>query len=249
MNRKFGEGLLRWHRRIGIVVALFLLMLASTGILLNHTTEIGLDKKSVGAQWILQLYGIGEPSITSFRLDDVWLSQLGLRRLYLDLEPIAPCESSIIGAVIESRQIVVGCERELNIYSQTGELIEQVTQAHGLPTPLIAIGRMGNAIYFEVPQGGYLYNAQLSEWTKSNLHPDIVWAKVSQSPPALKSELKTNYQGSGIHYERLLLDLHSGRLFGDWGVLLMDLVAFLIGLIALSGLWIWIAKPARRNSR
>ncbi|MBL1432554.1 MAG: hypothetical protein COB94_003805 [Gammaproteobacteria bacterium] len=43
-----------------------------------------------------------------------------------------------------------------------------------------------------------------------------------------------------ISWERMLLDLHSGRVFGRYGIYVMDFAA--IGLLVLSctGLWIWL---------
>lgn len=41
---------------------------------------------------------------------------------------------------------------------------------------------------------------------------------------------------------RVLLDLHSGRLFGYFGVLLVDFFAFCFILLALSGIYLWLLK-------
>ena len=47
-----------------------------------------------------------------------------------------------------------------------------------------------------------------------------------------------------ISWERLLLDIHSGRVLGSLGVVLVDLMALLFMLMAASGVWIW---SRRRN--
>ena len=46
----------------------------------------------------------------------------------------------------------------------------------------------------------------------------------------------------GISIERLLQDLHSGRLFGIFGVILMDLASVALVLLALTGCWVWLRK-------
>ena len=49
----------------------------------------------------------------------------------------------------------------------------------------------------------------------------------------------------GINWERLLIDLHSGRALGSWGGIFVDILALLLALIACGGVWIWITKPGR----
>ena len=50
-------------------------------------------------------------------------------------------------------------------------------------------------------------------------------------------ETKLNYRAQYLTLERIILDAHSGRLFGLFGVLFMDAVAILLSLI---GIYIWI---------
>ena len=48
--------------------------------------------------------------------------------------------------------------------------------------------------------------------------------------------LEAAWRGRGLTVERLLLDLHSGRILGEAGPLLMDLVAVFLIVLSLSGL-------------
>ena len=45
-----------------------------------------------------------------------------------------------------------------------------------------------------------------------------------------------------LNMERLLLDLHSGRVFGSVGVLLVDLVSVVVALLLLSGAAMWYVR-------
>jgi len=45
----------------------------------------------------------------------------------------------------------------------------------------------------------------------------------------------------------VLLDLHSGRIFGPVGVLVYDLLALTLGFLAISGLVLWFR--GRRNGK
>jgi uncharacterized iron-regulated membrane protein len=48
--------------------------------------------------------------------------------------------------------------------------------------------------------------------------------------------------GEVLPTERLLLDLHSGRIFGAAGPWIFDIAALLLILLSLSGTWIWIKR-------
>mgnify|MGYP006981145103 CR=1 FL=1 len=48
------------------------------------------------------------------------------------------------------------------------------------------------------------------------------------------------YRSQFLTLERIILDAHSGRIFGLFGVLFMDAVAILLILLSLSGVYIWI---------
>ena len=56
MNRKLRS----FHRVIGAILASFLLMFAITGIALNHSIQLKLDKRYVSWDWLMSQYGIGE---------------------------------------------------------------------------------------------------------------------------------------------------------------------------------------------
>jgi uncharacterized iron-regulated membrane protein len=40
----------------------------------------------------------------------------------------------------------------------------------------------------------------------------------------------------------VLLDLHSGRIVGGWGIYLVDIIALLFIIIAITGIWMWWYK-------
>ena len=65
-------------------------------------------------------------------------------------------------------------------------------------------------------------------------------------PPALRDALTARQPLPGISRERVLLDLHSGRLFGWPGVLLVDLIGIGLGLMVLSGVWTSLRRKKRR---
>ena len=49
------------HRYIGIVICVFLVLLSVTGIFLNHTDDLNLDKRFINWPWLLKHYGLAVP--------------------------------------------------------------------------------------------------------------------------------------------------------------------------------------------
>ncbi len=47
-----------WHRRIGLVALTLVIVLAITGIALNHSETFKLDETYVNTSWLLNWYGI-----------------------------------------------------------------------------------------------------------------------------------------------------------------------------------------------
>jgi len=55
----------------------------------------------------------------------------------------------------------------------------------------------------------------------------------------LREQLLRLYRGKGLPLERVIIDIHSGRILGQAGVLLVDFMALLFLSLAMSGVWMW----------
>ena len=79
-NDKRRKNLFRkWHRRIGFAAALFLINLAVTGILINHSDDLELHKTYVTSDWITKAYGIRSPN-SARCIEKLKLCQIGDRK-------------------------------------------------------------------------------------------------------------------------------------------------------------------------
>ena len=87
-----------WHRYMGVSAALFAILVAVTGVLLNHTEDFDFDSTHVQADWILDWYGIEAPQdLLSFPIAGRHVTLMG-EHLYLDRREIDhhPCEASLL---------------------------------------------------------------------------------------------------------------------------------------------------------
>ena len=92
----------------------------------------------------------------------------------------------------------------------------------------------------------WLADAQLLSWQQAGATTAIpVWSSPGTAPENLQQAITHQYRGDGLSLERVLLDFHSGRIFGSIGVVVYDLLALAVGFLAISGLIFWLRS--RRN--
>ncbi|MGB5180149.1 MAG: PepSY domain-containing protein [Gammaproteobacteria bacterium] len=233
-----------WHRYIGLSAALFVCVLSATGLALNHTESLQLDSNHVQTGWLLDWYGIHAPDyLDSYAAGPVLFTAVN-ERVFRDSEIIDGITSPLVGAIDYQDLTIVATLDQLTLLTRDGERIESIGSAAGVPAGIRAIGITANgAIAVQAATGYYLSDENLLEWSPTDT-VEATWSTPSDTPPALAGVLKTSYRGHGLPLERVVLDLHSGRLLGDNGVLLVDAAAILFLLLAISGVWLWSRRRA-----
>ena len=238
------HNLLKWHKRIGVTAALFVILLAVTGLALNHTERLELDQKFIGSSALLDLYNISLPdNPVSFATENHRISLLG-NRLYFDDQELEDQADQLLGAVEINDSVVVATSAGILLFDQGGELIEKLSGAEGVPAGMQKIGLSPeNDLAVQAAHGAYLANLGSLSWDEKPV-AETVWSESSVIQEPLKTSLSKAYRGKGLSVERVLLDLHSGRILGSFGVFLMDAAAILFIILAITGVWMW--SRARR---
>jgi len=233
-----------WHRYFGLATALFVVVLSLTGLALNHTEALQLDARHVRSGTLLDWYGIHAPeTFVSYRAGSHAISQLG-NHLYLDLQPVPAAEGKLAGALEYAGLVVAGLDSGLLLFTRDGELIEQLGPAAGVPAGIQAVGTdTAGKLAIKTALGDYRTDENFIEWTPAS-ESDVSWAAATPPEPQLAEALRNAWRGTGLPLERVLLDLHSGRIFGEAGVWLVDAAALLFLLLAGSGVWLWGRRRA-----
>lgn len=233
-----------YHRYLGLAAGIFVLILSVTGIMLNHTEWLRLDKRKVSQPWLLKLYGIPEPQLrASFPIGDRWLMQWD-EFIYLDEQEIAEIQEPINGTAAQNGVIAVSTPSLVTLFSSDGELVDQVPA----PSPLVKLGLLTNgAIVAKGKSAAWRLNDDLTSLIAIQETDGTRW--IAPKRPAgddLKGFLAA-FRGNGLPLERIILDLHSGRILGPAGVLLMDLAALMLITLALSGAYTWGRRKWRQR--
>lgn len=233
-----------WHRYMGLATALFAVLLAVTGILLNHTEDFDFDSRHVQADWILDWYGIEPPEqLLSFPLAHRNITLMG-NHLYLDRKEIDGEYRNLVGATRMGDVIVVAVSNSILLLTGRGELIERLQSEDGVPAGMKRIGTDAQGgLVVEGSHDIYRSDGDFLRWRNADSpRASIRWAQPGALDPQLRVSLQHHFRGEVVPIERLLLDLHSGRFFGRLGPWVMDAAALLITLLALSGTWIWLKR-------
>lgn len=235
----------RGHYWLGLGLALPLVILAITGILLNHTSDLQLDQRFSGQTWLLDIYGI-YPSAPKqgYRLADQWVSQ-ARDGIWLDDKKLASTTEPLQGAVLLHDLLVIAETTVLHLYTRDGRSVERLE----LPPrvrPISGIAVADERLLLKSAQGLFSTNTSFSEWPPyAEKWPGN---RAQLLPNRLQRQITKKIAAHTLTWEKILLDTHSGRIFGRWGPFLMDIVAVITLALAVTGCLLW-ALQRRRQAR
>lgn len=247
-----GRRMRDWHGVIGVLSALSLFVLVGTGIALNHTQELGLGETEVSLPAITAWYGL-RPSVpeSGFKSGDTWLVASG-GRWRLGASLLGDRRPAPVGIVSFGAWRCIAAADALYILQSDGRLVDRIGR-DGLPAvPIQAIGVTAGAIALRAGNAVYASTDAL-EWKRYS-NTDVAWSKAEPLPPAVRAQSAAGFAPS-LPAERLVRDIHSGRILGRLGPYVVDAVACLLSVLSLTGAWMYLrsskqrAQLARRASR
>lgn len=245
-----------WHRRIGLLALVLVIILAITGIMLNHTEKFNLDETFVNNSALLNWYGItpdDEP--ISFRIKNNLENEVQSHvisawnhQLFFDDTAIIKLEQTMHGAIGAEQFIVVALDNEIILLSYEGEFIERVSTSISFSN----IQRLGMKYKRPVIETSeplyYMADEHILDWDVI-INEDIEWTEQYSLNDEEREALLVAYRGNGLKLERVILDLHSGRIFGSYGVYLMDAAAIALLWLSFSGLWVWSSRRRKMQKK
>lgn len=210
----------RWHRRIALVICLWLVVLAVSGVVINHANDWGLDSRPLPAALQSWFYGI-EPA-TAQQVDCV----------SPDLAPV-DCRAVFASLAVQGGRLLVSAQR-LYLLDEDGALVEAVSAATLGLGQLQSVRAENDRVWLSdgrqivASDSGLLEPGELTPQQARAL-PDTGWQRAAEGAEA-------------ISWERFVLDLHAARFLGPLAKGFNDLAAILILLLAISGVWLYFKK-------
>ncbi len=236
-----------WHRRFGLLLVLFIILLAVTGIMLNHTDGLQLNKTKINNALVLSLYEINpQQAAISYRTQKHIFTQLD-QQIYFDNKKLLNDKQQIRGVTNAGEIIILVLSRDVILLSRDGELIDRYPLAQN--TEIEHVGMLENkAIIKMMDQSMWQADEDIINW-QAIAPIQMTWSPHIQPGENLKQDLLKQYRGEGLPLERIILDIHSGRIFGKFGVYVMDGVAILMIFLSLSGLWMWWQRRLKQQKK
>ncbi len=243
--------LLLLHRYTGLIAAFFAILLSVTGILLNHTQEFALNKNYASAPWLMQMYGIKTPEINqayAVKINEKmhWVMVFD-NGVYLDQNALS-CDIPLVGALYVNDMLLIANATQLCLFTATGEMIDVLPLSN--EQTIKRIGQQQSqsgdkTLIIDSSTGLFTTNAEYTALLAEDVSlsmVNVLWSEPSVTPDAVKASLLKQHKGEGLPWERIILDLHSGRIVGLAGVYFMDVIALLLIFLSLSGVTLWAKR-------
>jgi len=230
-----------WHSTLGALAALFVLILAVTGVMLNHALDFELEQHHLKWPWLLEHYGVANVEADRvYWLDDNVISQID-DQVFVDAQPLVKSLKPIIGGIYLDDITVVASDDALILLSPEGEYIETMGNAIGIPSHIQNIGLFHGQPVLQTRNGMWRSDFLLEQWEKISLQ-GVSWSEPATMPDSVSGALAAHFYGEGITVERFVLDLHNGHILGAIGIWVLDIFGILLVVLSLSGLWMWIKR-------
>ena len=230
-----------WHRSIGLTAALFIFFLVVTGIVIQHSDALKLPTKHLSNTWLLRYYGIKPNPITSFNVGEQVISHAG-ETLYLSGKPIPAKAEVMHGAVILHDDIIIATSDTVLVCDSAGRVIDEITVQDSLHEfPLGIALTADDTVVIRGMNAHWEAGNGFAVWREVRQN-DPGWVTPSATPSDLKDIIEAYDMSSQISWERFLLDLHSGRFLGKYGVYVIDAAGILILVLSITGIVLWVTR-------
>jgi hypothetical protein len=242
------RAVVRWHRRIGLFAAALVFVVTLTGLALQHTGQFGLNRVTVTNRAITSLYFDEDPepalALRGAGPELVWRAGM----LYSVAAQPVPLREQPVGAVDTQTGIVIATARELYVLSRQGALVEHL-DASLLPGAPAAIGRSAQGtVVLRAASGVYAASEDLAQF-RPHTAEDVRWSSVEPVAPNNLPDFVARAAPTGLPLDRILLDLHTGRLFGPVGVVIVNAASAAFLILAVTGLITALRRNGGRRER
>lgn len=235
-----------WHRTLSWMSALLLGLMLATGVGINHASGWALDRTALPALWMRLLYGARPPEVTAvFVAKGHWVASAEGRVLAAPGENLPLSRGETLLGVFE-RDAVPWAVTDQQVLALSPDLDDAFPLALFGLEEVSAVGHASSCALVIKAQNGP-WCLEIGELAGRPLEPGVSvdWQQ-AQPVGALENQLLRAFYAQELTIERLLQDIHSGRVLPG-GMYLLDALGVVLLLQVWSGLWLW--RRRRRFQR
>ena len=247
----------KWHRRVGITIAILLLNLSITGLILNHYEVLSLHKKMITSSWLLDWYDVKYPeNIHCLNLDKNKLCSVDNNIYRIDNElnvtTLIREQADLINIYRSPSEIIVVTNNSLVIFDNEFVLIDSINVFEEIFSYITASSYQNAQLFLQTENQSLLVDLNSLDIQEINIKdwPSVLFTKANLyylEDEKLKISIGQAYRQKQISQLKFIQDLHSGQLFFRTGKFLTDLVAILTIFLVFSSLITWQTRKAKTN--
>jgi hypothetical protein len=255
-KRNLSATLREWHKRAGLFAFFFMGWLGLSGILLNEASDLNLNSVRIDWTWLMSIYGLhAEPPMSALPGGGHWLAVAGGNTV-LDGKPLAQGIDAPLGFVGAQepgepgkQMLYVARADSVVLLKPDGSRVDELRMP---PLPIAAIRRIGtlegqvSSIAIQGGDTAYQSDDEGESW-KPVPATAVHWSELRPLPQDQRAKL-VPFSRPSVSMQQILVDTHSGRLFGRFGTYFVDAVGLAALLLATTGIWMyWRTASARRK--
>lgn len=234
-----GKRLGSLHRLAGILVVIPVLLLVVTGVPLQFTEQLQLSQTAVSVDWLHSNYGIVAPQTATVSdgvmlLDDLLL--LDAREVDTRLMQAG----DLLGSAAVEQATIVAMQNALILVPLDSAIQIEVIDP---PQQILRFGVMTADVLVIDTASGQLVSHDLGSTWEPTVALNATWC--SSKSVQTDAGTQASYRASQLNWERVLQDMHSGRLFGRIGEWIMNFASFALVVLALTGLTLWLLPRSK----
>ena len=227
------------HRYVGLGICIFLVHLAITGIFLNHSIGLRLDKTFITWPWLLNQYNLTVPEPANiFTIGKNNFSTIDGEVFFND-KPIFLAEEDLLGVSQNQDTFILASSSTITMISNDGYIINK---ENVLPFTVKNIGIFGDEIVINDSEDKIWSSESINGVWELTQNRAVQWSMEGSITPINHEKIRKYFVGDGVSLEQVILDFHSGAIFQKAGKLVFDIISILLIILSFTGIWLWTVK-------
>ena len=227
------------HRYVGLGICIFLVHLAITGIFLNHSIGLRLDKTFITWPWLLNQYNLTVPEPANiFTIGKNNFSTIDGEVFFND-KPIFLAEEQLLGVSQNQDTFILASSSTITMISNDGYIINK---ENVLPFTVKNIGIFGDEIVINDSEDKIWSSESINGVWELTENRAVQWSMEGSITPINHEKIRKYFVGDGVSLEQVILDFHSGAIFQKAGKLFFDIISILLIILSFTGIWLWNIK-------